>query len=202
MNFAVAGLTALLVIPAELPDKTFISTLMLSAKNRALPVFAGALAGLVLQAGVAAVAGRLLDLLPHEAVAAVVTTLFLAGGAYLLFVPEKVEEERGAALSDGVAASSDETRGALRIGLVSFGIITLAEFGDITQILVANLSARYHAPLSVFVGAALGFTLTVTFGVAAGQVITRIVPLSTVRRIGGLALAGLGIWSLVGLIRS
>jgi putative Ca2+/H+ antiporter (TMEM165/GDT1 family) len=73
VNFAVAGLTALLVIPAELPDKTFISTLMLSAKNRALPVFAGALAGLILQAGVAAVAGRLLDLLPHEAVAAVVT---------------------------------------------------------------------------------------------------------------------------------
>jgi putative Ca2+/H+ antiporter (TMEM165/GDT1 family) len=84
--------------------------------------------------------------------------------------------------------------------LTTFSIVSLAEFGDITQILIANLSARYHATWSVFVGASAAFIVVSGAGVLGGRAIVRVVPLSIVRRVSGLALLGLGIYTIVGLI--
>ena len=64
-------------------------------------------------------------------------------------------------------------------------LILVAEFGDLTQIMTANLAARYDDPLSVFVGAFLA--LATVSGLAAGlgrTLLTRL-RLSTIRRIGG-----------------
>jgi putative Ca2+/H+ antiporter (TMEM165/GDT1 family) len=83
------------------------------------------------------------------------------------------------------------------VAATSFAVVFLAEFGDLTQILIANLAARYRDPVSVFVGAAIAFILIAGVGVAAGRTLLRIVPLAAIRRISGLAMAGLGIWSLV-----
>jgi putative Ca2+/H+ antiporter (TMEM165/GDT1 family) len=195
VNLAVAATTLALVVPAELPDKTFISCIVLSSRYRALPVWLGASAALVLQAAIAVVAGRLLDLLPHRAVEGVVAALFLGGAAYLLFVPEKVEEEKGEKLGD-----KPEAVKGFRVALTAFTIVALAEFGDITQVLIANLSARYHDPLSVFTGASVGFCLVSIVGVVGGKALTRYVPLAAVRRISGLALLGFGIYTIVGII--
>ncbi len=41
-----------------------------------------------------------------------------------------------------------------RIAVTAFLVIFLAEWGDLTQILTANLAAHYHDPFSVGVGAA------------------------------------------------
>lgn len=230
MNIAIAATTLALVVPAELPDKTFISCVVLASRYRALPVWIGAASGLVLQAGVAVVAGGLLDLLPHTAVQGVVAALFLGGAAYLLFVPEKAEERRGAdiarqemralegdggapgeepkagAAGDGGApvpagaGRTDSDRGSVSIALSTFGVIVLAEFGDLTQVLTANLAARYHDPVSVFAGAAVGFCLISVVGVLGGRLLTRYVPMSLVRRISGLALLGFGIYTLVTIV--
>ncbi len=108
MNLIIALTTLALVIPAELPDKTFISCIVLASRYRPLPVWVGTSSGLVIQAGIAVVAGRLLDLLPHKAVQGVVAGLFLAGAAYLFFVPEKSEEEKGERLA---AAKAPEAEG-------------------------------------------------------------------------------------------
>lgn len=197
MNLAVAATTLALVIPAELPDKTFISCVVISSRYRALPVWLGAAGGLVLQAAIAVVAGRLLDLLPHRAVEAVVAALFLGGAAYLLFVPEKAEEERGDELAaqEGAAAKAQ-----WRVAATTFGIIALAEFGDITQVLIANLAAHYRDPVSVFVGAAVAFCLVSLAGVLGGKLLTRYVPLELVRRLSGVALLGFGIYTVVRLV--
>ena len=104
MNLGLAAATFAVVIPAELPDKTFVSTVVLSSRHRPLPVWSGAAAGLVVQAGVAAVAGRLLALAPHRVVAAIVAGLFVAGAAYL-FLPE-------APPSNAAAVRSHRTRSA------------------------------------------------------------------------------------------
>ncbi len=196
MDLAVAAATFALVIPAELPDKTFISCVVLSSRNRALPVWIGAALALTLQAAIAVAAGRLLALLPHTAVRAVVGALFLGGAAYLIFVPEKAEEEKGTRLGEGPPVVTPDWK----VMLTTFSIVALAEFGDITQVLIANLTARYRNPLSVFIGAVVAFWLVSAIGVVAGKTITRYVPLSLVRRLSGVALLGLGIWSLVGLI--
>jgi putative Ca2+/H+ antiporter (TMEM165/GDT1 family) len=51
--------------------------------------------------------------------------------------------------------------------------------------------------LSVFTGAALAFVVVSGVGVAAGRALTRLVPLDAVRKVSGLILLGLGIWSAV-----
>lgn len=227
MNLGLAVGTFAVVLPAELPDKTFISAIVLASKHRPFPVWVGTAAGLVVQAAVGVLAGRLLALLPHRAVEGVVAGLFLAGAAYLLFVPERSAEQAGveaarrgeeadaalAGAGDGSSAGAGRTpsgtagverppeRSSARIALMTFGIVTLAEFGDLTQVIVANLTARYRDPWSVFAGAAVAFVLVSAVGVAAGRTLTRHVPLALVRRISGAALGGLGIWSLVSVLR-
>lgn len=61
---------------AELPDKTMIATIVLSSRSRPLPVWIGAALAMVVNAAVAVLAGRLLELLPHRWVEAVVAALF------------------------------------------------------------------------------------------------------------------------------
>jgi putative Ca2+/H+ antiporter (TMEM165/GDT1 family) len=238
LDLAVVLTTLLFIIPAELPDKTFVSCVVLSSRYRPFYVWVGAASGLVVQAGIAVIAGGLLTLLPHRAVQSVVAALFFAGAAYLWFVPEKREQEEGEQLAqreeqlvegtvhpaaDGpagagpalAAQTNDATSAgagaiaqagaisppAWRIIASTFGIIVLAEFGDITQILIANLTAHYHDALSVFVGAALGFCIVAVIGVLAGSILTRKVPLALVRKLSAVALAGFGIYTVVTLIR-
>lgn len=208
MNLGLAAATFAIVIPAELPDKTFLSTILLSSRHRPLPVWLGAAAGLVAQAGVAVVAGRLLGLAPHRVVAAIVAGLFVAGAVYLFASRAAAVDERGAAIASdedrllrsGAGSTPAERRqgpSGARITAITFVVIALAEFGDLTQIVIANLSARTRDPLSVFAGAALAFIAVSGFGVAAGRAITRVVPIDALRKVSGLILLGLGIWSAV-----
>src|SRR4051812_37466565 len=68
-----------LIFPAELPDKTFIATLVLSTRYPPVPVFVGVAAAFVVQTTVAVAAGGLLSLLPERPVHAVTAVLFGAG---------------------------------------------------------------------------------------------------------------------------
>jgi putative Ca2+/H+ antiporter (TMEM165/GDT1 family) len=197
VNLGIAATTMVLIIPAELPDKTFISCVVLASRNKALPVWIGAAVALTAQALLGVLAGRLLELLPHTAVKIVVATLFMAGAVYLIFVPEKAEEAKGERLADREIAVASNWR----VLLTTFTIVALAEFGDITQVLVANLTARYRDPVAVFVGATVGFWIVSGLGVLSGKTITRIVPLAVVRRISGAALLGFGIYTLVSLVK-
>ncbi len=200
MNLAVAATTFALVIPAELPDKTFISCLVLSSRHRPLPVWVGAVSALVLQAGLAVVAGGLLTLLPKVAVRSVVAALFVGGAVYLLATSERAAQERGEILASGEEkALAGGGPSFWRVTAITFGVVALAEFGDITQVLIANLAARYRDGAAVFSGAAAGFALVSVCGVLAGRTITRFVPLAVVRRISGVALLGFGAYSLVGI---
>lgn len=229
MDLAVVLTTFLLIIPAELPDKTFISCVVLASRHPPGLVWLGAWCALVVQTAIAVVAGRLLTLLPHTLVEAIISALFIGGAAYLLLVPLKAEEQRGAKIAreeeddlasrplrratgavpvvaaDAAApeappAGAARTRPSpLRVVATTFGIIALAEFGDVTQVLLANLTARYQDALSVFVGGVLGFAVIAAVGVAAGKTITRWAPMSLVRRISGLALLALGIYTIVNL---
>ncbi|MDA8292105.1 MAG: TMEM165/GDT1 family protein, partial [Actinomycetota bacterium] len=143
--------TFALVVPAELPDKTFVSCVVLGARYRPVPVWCGAAAGLVLQAGVGSAAGRLLSLAPRRVVDAVVAALLCAGAVYLLASREEREEAEGGELASREERSlggAAEPSG-LRIAATTFVVVALAELGDLTQVLIANLSARYRDPLSV-----------------------------------------------------
>jgi putative Ca2+/H+ antiporter (TMEM165/GDT1 family) len=190
VNLSVLLITFGLIFVAELPDKTMIATIVLSSRYRPLPVWIGAALAMVVNSAVAVLAGRLLELLPHRWVEAVVAALFAAGSLYLLLVKEEVETHEG-------EQEAERVRSGRRIALGAFTVIVVAELGDLTQILTANLVARYHAPLSVFVGSAAALVTVMGVGVLGGRALLRALPLATIRRIAGVVLAGFAIFSVV-----
>jgi Ca2+/H+ antiporter, TMEM165/GDT1 family len=195
MSLSLLALTFGLIFVAELPDKTMIATIVMASRNRPVPVFAGAASAMVANAGLAVGAGRLLELLPHRAVEGAVAGLFLAGALYLLLVEENAQEREG-------QAEADSARPGHRVAMTTFVVIVVAEMGDITQILTANLVARYHDALAVFTGSALALVTVMGIGVVGGRVLLRVMPLSTIRRVAGVILLGFAAFSAVSAARS
>lgn len=179
-----------LTVVAELPDKTMIATVIMGTRYRALLVWAGATAAFAVHVALAVAVGSALSHLPHRLVVGLTTVLFAGGAAYLLLTDEKEAEEKGA---EEVA----EAPSGLRAAATAFVVIFVAEFGDLTQVLIVNLSAKYHAPIAIFVGALLGLASVALLGALGGSALLRVVPLRMVRKGGGLVLAGLAAWSLV-----
>jgi putative Ca2+/H+ antiporter (TMEM165/GDT1 family) len=190
VTLTTVAITFGLIFVAELPDKTMIATIVLSSRYRPLPVWCGAALAMVFNSGVAVAAGRLLELLPHRIVEGVVAAFFAAGSLYLLLVRESVQEEQG-------QKEAGKLRSNRRVALGAFTVIVIAELGDITQILTANLVARYHDPLSVFVGSAAALVLVMGVGVVGGRALLRVLPLATIRRAAGVVLAGFAVYSIV-----
>jgi putative Ca2+/H+ antiporter (TMEM165/GDT1 family) len=81
----------------------------------------------------------------------------------------------------------------------AFAVIFVGEFGDLTQILTANLAAKYHQPLSVFVGAFAALAAVAALGAFGGRALLRVLPLAIIRRAGGVLLAGFAVYTLVEL---
>ena len=199
MSLAVAAIAFVVVFLAELPDKSMIASLVLGTRFRPLYVWVGAAAAFAVHVVLAVAAGGALALLPHRLVEAIVAVLFLAGAALLLFGNESREEEAGLDESGSVAQIAVPT--LRRVASVSFAVIFVGEWGDITQIATANLAAKYHDPIGVGVGALLGLWTVVAIGVVAGAKLVERVPLALVRRVTGVILAALGVVSAVAAIR-
>jgi putative Ca2+/H+ antiporter (TMEM165/GDT1 family) len=199
MSLAVAAIAFGVVFLAELPDKSMIASLVLGTRFRPLYVWVGAAAAFAVHVVIAVAAGGALALLPHRLVQGIVAALFFAGAALLLFGKEAHEEEAGLDESGNVVEIAVPT--FRRVATLSFAVIFVGEWGDITQIATANLAAKYHDPIGVGVGALLGLWTVVAIGVVAGSKLVERVPLALVRRITGVILAALGVVSVVAAIR-
>jgi putative Ca2+/H+ antiporter (TMEM165/GDT1 family) len=79
-----------------------------------------------------------------------------------------------------------------KLALSAFGVIFLAELGDKTQIAVLTLSASSRNPLSVFLGASVGFAAVCAIGVAIGAGLGEILPLGVLRKAGAVAFIAVG----------
>ena len=191
-SIGTALLTFAVIFPAELPDKSLLASLVLGTRYRSLPVWLGASAAFAIHVVIAVLAGGLLRLLPSTVVEVVVTVLFAAGAAVLLFGNEGEPDE------DAVTAGPTSTP---RVFWTSFGVVFVGEWGDITQLATANLAARYDDPISVGIGAALALTSVAGLVLLAGDRLLRRIPLVLVRRGAGVLLAGLALISLVQLLR-
>jgi Ca2+/H+ antiporter, TMEM165/GDT1 family len=197
MGLAVAAIAFGVVFLAELPDKSMIASLVLGTRYRPLYVWIGAASAFAVHVVIAVAAGGALSLLPHRLVEAIVAALFLLGAALLLFRNESSEEAAGLdEAGDEVIAPTMR-----RVVSLSFVVIFIGEWGDITQIATANLAAKYDDPLGVGLGAVLGLWSVVAIGVAAGSKLVERVPLEVVRRITGVVLAVLGLLSAVAAAR-
>jgi Ca2+/H+ antiporter, TMEM165/GDT1 family len=200
VDLAVIALTFMAIFVVELPDKTFIATLVLSTRYRALLVWLGVGLAFFLQVLIAVTAGQLATLLPEALVRGVAVAIFLLG-AVLLFRSAPRAEEEEAEAEEEYAAKATEARTGVRAVGASFLVLFAAEWGDLSQLLTISLVAKYGEPLSVFVGA-WGALLTVSgLAVVAGRVLLKHMRLSVLHYVGAavcLVLAGLTLYDLVG----
>lgn len=191
MSLAAAITAFVIILLAELPDKTVIACLILGSRYRPGYVFAGAAAAFVIQVALAVTVGGLLSLLPHQPTQIVVAVLFVVGAVLLL--------RQKPADDDEYVAEHESRRAFLPVALTSFAVVFAAEFGDLTQIVTANLAVKYHDPLSVGVGAVAALWVAAGLAILGGRGLLKVIPVKWLSRGAAavmLALAGLTLAAL------
>jgi putative Ca2+/H+ antiporter (TMEM165/GDT1 family) len=209
LDLATVGLAFILIFPAELPDKTFIATLVLSTRYRRLAVWIGVALAFAVQSAIAVAAGGLLSLLPQRLVLGI-TFLLFAAGAVLMLVSglrarsaEKAEEGNEAEeFEESAARHAGASTSTLRITITSFLVLFTAEWGDLSQLLTAGLAARTGEPFSVFLGAWVALILVAGIAVLIGGWLQKRVALWRIRLVSAAVLAALAAWTLVEFIQA
>jgi Ca2+/H+ antiporter, TMEM165/GDT1 family len=176
----------------ELPDKTMFASLVLSTKGKPWMVWLGAAAAFAVHVAIAVSIGvALFTILPRRAVDAVVAVIFLVGAGLAIREARKEDEHED---REKHLAESGARRHRQAI-LTAFIIIFLAEWGDLTQVLTANLAARLHSPLSVAIGSLLALWAVAALAVIGGRGLLRWVKVRTIRIATAVVLIGLAIFT-------
>ena len=196
MDLAAVALTFGAIFLVELPDKTFLATLVLATKYRPVLVWIGVGLAFTVQTGIAVALGHAASLLPEEVVRSVAVLLFLAGAVILVREGRSHQEDSGAEYAE----AARPVHGLRAVG-ASFLVLFAAEWGDLSQLLTLSLVARYEAPFSVFVGA-LGALLTVSaLAVLVGRSLLRWIPVHVLHYLGAAVCLVLATLTTVDLLR-
>ena len=162
-----------LIVAAEFGDKSQLVCMALASRHRAMPVMLGAIAAFAFLNTLAVVFGVVIaGWLPETAVAGIVAFLFAAFGIHAL----RVQEE-----DDGEIV---QEKSGHSIFFTTFLLITVAEFGDKTQLAVVALSST-AAPLAIWLGSTTALATTSALGIVAGRTILKKVPLVLLHKISG-----------------
>jgi putative Ca2+/H+ antiporter (TMEM165/GDT1 family) len=190
VHIAIVAAVFPIIFVGELPDKTMFASLVMSTRGNPLAVWLGAAAAFLLHVVIATTIGVVLfHLVPHRVLEGIVALMFAVGAVLAIREARKEAEEE--------ALVKKEVVSGRRVVTTSFIVIFLAEWGDLTQILTANLAAHYHSPFSVGVGAVAALWAVAGLAVVGGQSLLRVVNIKTVRIVTAvvlLALAGFAAW--------
>jgi putative Ca2+/H+ antiporter (TMEM165/GDT1 family) len=197
MEYVLTALAAFaLILPVELPDKTFVATLVLSTRYPALPVWLGVVAAFGVQCLVAVGAGSLLRLLPQQPVTLFAAGLFAIGAVILLRGARRAAvEETGQ--EEAYAEKITADRRGWRAAGASFLVLFTAEWGDLSQLLTANLVASGRPAVPVFVGAWLALATVSGAAVLLGRWLLRRVRLTLLRYLAAAVCATLALITAV-----
>jgi Ca2+/H+ antiporter, TMEM165/GDT1 family len=189
------------VFLAELPDKTMIATIVLSARfHRPFAVWIGAASALTLQMVIAVTAAQLLRLLPERPVQFAVSGLF-AVGAIVLWRSQDEATDPNEAITDDLPQAPASTLTSSRIAATVFGIVFIAEWGDLTQLATASL-ATTRPPFSVLVGPSLAMITVSAIGVLAGRALLRVLPERLLHRAAAVVFATLAVVFFINAVRT
>lgn len=173
VSLAIAVAVFPVIFIGELPDKTMMASLVMATRGKPFFVWMGAAMAFLVHVFIATTIGvALFRILPSRVLDAVVAVMFVVGGVYALREGTTDEE----ALIDREVASHT-------VVTTAFLVIFVAEWGDLTQILTANLAAHYHSGLSVGLGAVTALWAVAALAVLGGQGLLRYVNVATVRKI-------------------
>jgi len=170
---ATAATSFALIAAAEIGDKSQLVCMTLASRHRAMPVLLGAIAAFAFLNTLAVMFGiAIASWLPAYIVATIVAILFAAFGIHSLRVEMEDENEE-------IKEKSGHS-----IFFTTFLLITVAEFGDKTQLAVVGLSST-AAPIAVWLGSTVALASTSALGILAGRTILQKVPLVLLHRISG-----------------
>ncbi|NOU14669.1 MAG: TMEM165/GDT1 family protein [Methylococcaceae bacterium] len=181
---ASAATSFALITAAEIGDKSQLVCMTLASRHRALPVILGAISAFALLNTLAVVFGvAIANWLPEYVVAGIVALLFGAFGVHALRVEEAEEDDEEVKEKSGHS-----------IFLTTFLLITVAEFGDKTQLAVVALSST-AIPAAVWLGSTAALASTSALGVLAGRTILQKIPLELLHKISGVIFLGLSVFA-------
>ncbi len=174
-NLSVTASTSfLLIAAAEIGDKSQLVCMTLAARHRATPVLLGAIASFAFLNSLAVIFGAAIaSWFPDYMVSITVAVLFAVFGVHSLSSNEEEEDEE-------VVEKSGHS-----LFFTTFFLITIAEFGDKTQLAVVALSSTAE-PFAVWIGATCALILTSTLGVIAGRTVLQKCPLTLLHKVSGL----------------
>jgi putative Ca2+/H+ antiporter (TMEM165/GDT1 family) len=194
VDIGLIALAFVSIFVVELPDKTFLATLVLATKYRPLFVWIGVGLAFAVQTIIAVAVGRVATLLPADLVHTLAGLMFLAG-AVILF-REGRSHQNATEDEEEYAEKAKPARGARQI-LAAFLVLFAAEWGDLSQLLTISLVAKNHHPVSIFIGA-LGALLVVSgLAVVVGKQLLRWISLHVLHFVGAAICLALGIYTLV-----
>jgi Ca2+/H+ antiporter, TMEM165/GDT1 family len=180
------------VFAAELPDNSGLASFVLGTRYRPGSVFAGAAAAFAVHVVLAVTCGGLLGLLPHKAVELAVAAVFLIGAVLVL---------RGDDDDDEAKIKADGA-GFLAVAATSFGVILLAELGDLSDIVIASLAARYHHDLvAVGIGSVLALWGVTALAILGGQGLLKVLPLRWITRLAAVVMVVMAAFTLAAALR-
>ena len=182
---------------AELPDKSLFASLILGTKYHPLYVWLGAATAFFLHVFIAVLAGHFLTLLPTRLLHFVIGVLFLGGAFLILFGKHGLEEAAHHEPKPRIAAKPN----FWRIFGTAFTVIFIGEWGDITQISVANYAAHYQDALNVAIGATLGLWSVTALAIIAGSRFISRVPVKLLQRTTGAILLLFAILSFISVAK-
>ncbi|MBV5300225.1 MAG: hypothetical protein RL674_1465 [Pseudomonadota bacterium] len=173
-DLSVPALTSfVLIVAAEMGDKSQLVCMTLAARHRPIPVALGAIVAFAVLNTLAVVFGlQIANWLPPYLLSSVVALLFFGFGVHSLRVNDDNEEETP------IIQSSHN------IFLTTFLLIVMAEFGDKTQLAVVALSSTL-SPVAVWLGSTAALACTSILGCLAGRAILQKISINLLHRISG-----------------
>jgi len=170
LEFSITVFTAsfLLILLAEMGDKTQFLAISLATRHNAYKVLFAIFLGTILNFGIVVLIGQFIaTLMPLYIISLTASLSFIGFGLWTL----RAEKPR------------NETEKASKLGII--GAVTVpffvAEFGDKTELATISLAADYQNALSVLIGATLAMLVADGIGIAVGVVLGRHVPEKTIK---------------------
>jgi len=103
------------------------------------------------------------------------------------------KEEGAEGIKDG-----GQPVGFFRVLWIVFGVVFVAEWGDLTQIATAGFAARYHAPGTIFCAAAAALWAVAGIAVFVGNRAGKLLDPRLTQKIAAVLFAGVGAALLFG----
>jgi len=180
--------TFAVIFLAELPDKTAVAVLIMASQRHPFGVYLGVCAAYLVQNIVAILAGSLLMLLPPKYVHMGAGVLFLGFGLWMWFHKEK-KEKKSKVKSNGHFGKTV---------WAAFGVIFIAEWGDLTQLATATQVAATGHPATVFLASTAALWTASGLFVLVGHHSKKFIQPQVLQNVAAVAFALIGLLLLSG----